>query len=50
MDLDLAIALLALSVAYWLNWYIGHRPVNMIRIWHLFHMNKKSHIGGKEKL
>ena len=40
MDLELAIALLALGAVYWVNWYIGHKPINLIHVGHLFRANK----------
>jgi hypothetical protein len=40
--MDLAIALLILLIAYYLNWRIGHKPINLIHIWHLVSINKKS--------
>ena len=42
MDLELAIAVLALGAMYWMNYYIGHKPINPIHIGHLFRANKKS--------
>lgn len=44
MDLELAVALLAIGAAYGVNYYIGHRPINFIHIGHLVRVNKKSRI------
>jgi hypothetical protein len=41
MDLELAIALLVLGAAYWINYYIGHRPIDLILIGHLFRTNSR---------
>ncbi|MDU4960167.1 MAG: hypothetical protein E6X17_05850 [Sporomusaceae bacterium] len=40
--MDIVALAVVMGLVYLVNWYIGHRPFNLIRIGHLIRANKKS--------